>query len=97
MSPVVIVSSRAVVAYPVSFAGAPARVNGQFLLDRSRAGPGVAVEVLRTIRETGAPQFVPLMPLFQRLEALRMPLAKHEAKNFSWRRLIIRQAVGMCL
>jgi hypothetical protein len=39
-------------------------------------------EVLRTIREAETPQIAPLTPLFQKLEALRMPLAKHEAKNF---------------
>jgi hypothetical protein len=38
-------------------------------------------EVLRTIRESGAPQFVPLIALFEKLEALRMPLAEHEAKR----------------
>jgi hypothetical protein len=38
-------------------------------------------EILRTVRESGAPQFAGLEPLFQKLEILRMPLAKHEAKN----------------
>jgi len=38
-------------------------------------------EILRTVRESGAPQFATLEPLFQKLEILRMPLAKHEAKN----------------
>jgi hypothetical protein len=38
-------------------------------------------EVLRIVREAGAPQFAPLTPLFEKLEALRMPLAKHEAKK----------------
>jgi hypothetical protein len=38
-------------------------------------------EVLRTIRAACAPQLAPLTELFQKLEALRMPLAKHEAKN----------------
>lgn len=38
-------------------------------------------EVLRTIRASRAPQFSPLLSVFQKLEALRMPLAKHEAKS----------------
>lgn len=38
-------------------------------------------EIVRTVREAGAPQFDPLQPLFQKLEVLRMPLAKHEAKS----------------
>jgi hypothetical protein len=38
-------------------------------------------EILRTVRESGASQFAGLGPLFKKLEILRMPLAKHEAKN----------------
>ncbi len=38
-------------------------------------------EILRTLRESRAPQFAVLEPVFQKLEILRMPLAKHEAKN----------------
>jgi hypothetical protein len=38
-------------------------------------------EILRTVRESGAPQFAVLEPVFRKLEVLRMPLAKHEAKN----------------
>jgi hypothetical protein len=38
-------------------------------------------EILRTVRESGGSQFAGLEPLFQKLEILRMPLAKHEAKN----------------
>lgn len=38
-------------------------------------------EVLRTIRETDIPRFGPLQPLFQKLEWLRMPIAKHELKK----------------
>jgi hypothetical protein len=38
-------------------------------------------EVLRTVKEAGAPQFAVLAPLFRKLEVLRMPLAKHEAKK----------------
>lgn len=38
-------------------------------------------EVLRTIKETGTPRFDPLRPLFQKLEWLRMPIAKHELKR----------------
>jgi len=38
-------------------------------------------EILRTVRESGAPQFAALEPVFRKLEILRMPLAKHEAKN----------------
>lgn len=40
-------------------------------------------EVLRTVREAKAPQFSALAALFERLEALRMPLAKHEAKKIN--------------
>ena len=35
-------------------------------------------EVLRTLKQTGTPQFDPLGPLFHKLELLRMPIAKHE-------------------
>jgi hypothetical protein len=38
-------------------------------------------EILRTVRESGAPQFAVLERVFRKLEVLRMPLAKHEAKN----------------
>jgi hypothetical protein len=38
-------------------------------------------EILRTVRESGAPQFAVLEPVFRKLEVLRMPLAKHETKN----------------
>jgi hypothetical protein len=38
-------------------------------------------EVLRTVREAEVPQFTCLAPLFRKLEILRMPLAKHEAKK----------------
>jgi hypothetical protein len=38
-------------------------------------------EVLRTIRQTRTPRFEPLCPLFQKLERLRMPIAKHELKR----------------
>ncbi|WP_024342597.1 hypothetical protein [Bradyrhizobium japonicum] len=38
-------------------------------------------EILRTLRESGASQFAGLQQLFQKLEILRMPLAKHEAKS----------------
>jgi hypothetical protein len=38
-------------------------------------------EVLRTVREARAPQFSQLAALFQKLETLRMPLAKHEVKK----------------
>lgn len=39
-------------------------------------------EVLRTLREAKAPRFEQLADVFQKLETLRMPLAKHEAKKF---------------
>lgn len=38
-------------------------------------------EILRTVRASRAPEFSRLLPVFQKLEALRMPLAKHEAKS----------------
>lgn len=38
-------------------------------------------EVLRTIRASRASKFTSLTSVFQKLEALRMPLAKHEAKS----------------
>lgn len=38
-------------------------------------------EVLRTIRQSRLPQFSNVQPVFLKLEALRMPLAKHEAKS----------------
>jgi hypothetical protein len=38
-------------------------------------------EILRTLRESGAAQFTALQALFEKLEILRMPLAKHEAKR----------------
>lgn len=38
-------------------------------------------EVLRTLKETETPRFDPLRPLFHKLELLRMPIAKHEAKR----------------
>ena len=38
-------------------------------------------EVLRVLKESGTPKFASLKDLFQKLEALRMPLAKHEVKR----------------
>jgi len=38
-------------------------------------------EILRTVRESSAAQFAGLEALFEKLEILRMPLAKHEAKR----------------
>ncbi|MGY8681266.1 hypothetical protein Q2941_26260 [Bradyrhizobium sp. UFLA05-153] len=39
-------------------------------------------EVLRTVRASRTPKFSPLASVFQKLEALRMPLAKHEVKSY---------------
>ncbi len=45
-------------------------------------------EVLRTIREAEIPQFSQLAEVFQKLETLRMPLAKHEVKKYQGAALV---------